>query len=711
MLLTHRAGCERLPLNSLRCSPADTASSFALKIATRLLFLVSVFGPHTSLVVAQAQSSNRSANEQKINRPATGDAVEYGLTLRLLISSKRLEGEGAVRLPAQPQERRTLTMSLRNDMPNPRVEVLEPKAAAGIAQLTEAGADEELTATKRWIIKPRRAIPRNSPILLKVTYAGGSDGPERFPVDPDGTFGIGLGSAWYPLFDGKLAFGRVRYEVPKGNRVIAPGKLIRNFDRGDVSTFEFETKTPSYLAFVAGKYDIVHRREGRIPVSFYLLRERANTEQMLDIVSRAIEFLEDEFGKYPYDDIAVVEITTKAGMAAGFGGAAYPGFFLFRSDYLDLSDIDVSNMGHELSHEWFVYVVAPEGILSRVNTFMQSEGLAEYGGLRTVERLQGPAAGERRRRNNGETVGMLAAGIDFPLAAVPPDERALGYSLILNKGAFVYDMLSRKIGRDRFRAAMHAVTTKYAGRRISWKQFLDEIQKAAGEDLSWFYQQWFDRAGCPRLSLTWRQEGDKLHYTITQVSPTYRLDMPVQIEFADGSAQVQTTKVEQERTDVTVPVTQPVYGLKLDPHFEVLHATTEEWSAGEELRYYTRGALLWDSTKTPEALATFKEGLNHIPKVDSQGVAFLLHLEIGWIHQEAEKWDEAQAEYDLALAQAVRPPNRLPRLYLNIAQVAQKRGDHDRTVWAARNAISADKARGLEGDISRQARELLEERR
>ena len=42
-------------------------------------------------------------------------------------------------------------------------------------------------------------------------------------------------------------------------------------------------------------------------------------------------------------------------------------------------------------------------------------------------------------------------------------------------------MLSRKIGRDQFRAAMHAITTKYAGRRISWKQFLDEIQKAAGQ--------------------------------------------------------------------------------------------------------------------------------------------------------------------------------------------------------------------------------------
>jgi len=670
-----------------------------------LLLTASVIGP--SSVVCAAAGGRPVA----ISAMAAGTAAEYDLTLRLQMASKRLEGEGTVRLPAQPEERPALAMSLRNEMRTPRVEVLEPKAAAGTATLTEAGADETVSATKRWIVTPRQPFPKDRPILLKITYAGGSDGRQRFPVDPEGTFGIGLGSAWYPIFDDRLAFGRVRYEVPKGNRVIAPGKMIRKTDHGDVTTFEFVITTPSYLAFVAGKYDIVHRRDGRIPVSIYLLRERANAEQMLDVVSRAIEFLENEFGKYPYDDIAVVEITNKAGMAAGFGGAAFPGFFLFRSDYLDSSDIDVSNIAHELSHEWFVYVVAPEGILSKVNTFMQSEGLAEYGGLRTVEELQGPAAAERRRRNNGDTVGMLAAGIDFPLAAVPPEERALGYTLILNKGAFVYDMLSRKIGRDRFRAAMHAVTTNYAGRRIGWKPFLDEIQKAAGQDLSGFYRQWFDRPGCPRLSLAWSQEGDRLHYTITQAGPLYRLEMPVQIELADGSAEVRTTTIDRERTDVTVAVAQRVYGVKLDPHFEVLHATAEEWAAGEELRYYTRGFMLWDANKTPEALATFKEGLNHLPPVDAHGAAFLLHMEIGWIQQEAEKWDEARAEYDLALAQAVRPADRLPRLYLNVARVAQKLGDHDRMVWAARNAISADKARGKDGDISREARELLQESR
>jgi len=675
------------------------------RMASGFLLLLAAASVGLSAAVVAADDGTPSATAP----PAVVGGAEYDLTLRLQIPSKRLEGEGTVRLPAQPQDRPTLAMSLRNEMLTPRVEVLEPEAAAGIAKLTEAGADASVSATKRWTVTPRRPFPKDGAILLKIAYAGGSDGRHRFPVDPEGTFGIGLGSAWYPIFDDRLAFGRVRYEVPKGNRVIAPGKLIRKSDRGDVSAFEFEITTPSYLAFVAGKYDIVHRREGRIPVSIYLLRERANAEPMLDVVSRAIEFLENEFGKYPYDEIAVVEITNKAGMAAGFGGAAFPGFFLFRSDYLDLSEIDVSNIAHELSHEWFVYVVAPEGVLSKVNTFMQSEGLAEYGALRTVEELQGPAAAERRRRNNGETVGMLAAGIDFPLAAVPPEERALGYTLILNKGAFVYDMLSRKIGRDRFRAAMHAVTTTYAGRRIGWKPFLDEIQKAAGQDLSGFYRQWFDRGGCPRLSLTWGQEGDQLHYTITQAGPIYRLEMPVQIELADGSAQVRTTKVDQERTDVTLPVAQRVYGVKLDPHFEVLHATADEWSSGEELRYYTRGFMLWDANKTPEALATFKEGLDHLPAVDAHGVAFLLHMEIAWIQQEAEKWDEAKAEYDLALAQAVRPADRLPQLYLNVALVAQKRGDHDRMVWAAHNAISADKARGKDGDISRQARALLQE--
>ena len=270
------------------------------------------------------------------------------------------------------------------------------------------------------------------------------------------------------------------------------------------------------------------------------------------------------------------------------------------------------------------------------------------------------------------------------------------------------DMLSRRLGRERFRMALKAITTKYAGGKVSWAQFLDEIQEKAGEDLGGFYQQWFDRGGCPRLSLTWHQEDNDIHYSITQTGPPYRLELPIQIELADGSALVQTTTVEREQTNVTLPVSHRVYAVRLDPHFEVLHATAEAWSEGEALRYFTRGQMLWDQNKTPEALATFQDGLEHLPEVDSHGVEFLLRKSIGWIHQEADRLEQAKIEYERALALPVRPQTDIARVYLNIALIAQKSGDRERMVWAARNALSCDRARGREGDHSRQALQLLQ---
>jgi len=72
MLLTYRAECERLRLNSLRYSPADKSPSFPLKIATRLLVLVSVVGvPHPtcdrSSTIVQG-ISQRAENQHSVYR-------------------------------------------------------------------------------------------------------------------------------------------------------------------------------------------------------------------------------------------------------------------------------------------------------------------------------------------------------------------------------------------------------------------------------------------------------------------------------------------------------------------------------------------------------------------------------------------------------------------------------------------------------------------
>ncbi len=129
-------------------------------------------------LVAQTRAhrhQNMQPSEQR-SKSAEGNAVppEYDSTIRLFPDRSRLEGSAIIRIPAAPAERGSLAFSLRQDMPSPRVEIVEPKVAAGAAELTDGGDDKDLLVTRRWVVTPHRPFPKNETIVLKVTYSGGS---------------------------------------------------------------------------------------------------------------------------------------------------------------------------------------------------------------------------------------------------------------------------------------------------------------------------------------------------------------------------------------------------------------------------------------------------------------------------------------------------------------------------------------------------------
>ena len=638
--------------------------------------------------------------------PSNGKpVVQYNLAIKLLPDLHRMEVAGSISLPAESSVTELIAFGLRSDVTDLRFEVLKPEVCAGTTELRNLGADKELQATTRWEIKPKSACPANVPVVLKVAYSGGSETNGRgfFNLSSEGSFANGLSTAWYPNFGYHRGTGTLRFTVPKEVVVKASGQLTSKQEIGDQSIYEFTAIKPSVFDFAAGKYTVVRRREGRVPITLYLFKHHPIEDEMLAGTARIMDLLEKEFGAYPFGEFAIVESPTAASRGAGFLGVAFQGFFLARTDFLERNNFEAWYFGHEMTHQWFPYLVKRKG---EGSSLMMDEALAHYGGLRALEQISGSAAAERFRRNGGrDALRLMTAGYDYPLGSLP-DERA-AYSLSNSKGDFIYDMLSRTVGRDKFRTALHNVTGKYAYEALTWNDFLGEIERASGNDLRWFYEQWFNRPGAPTLTLQWSQANGLLKYTIAQGKPVYRLAVPVQIEFSDGTAIMQEAQVRNEKDDVVLKITKPVHIVRLDPHYTVFYATPEQKAEAEALTYFTRGNSQWNFSQTDEALKTFQEGLQHLPEVDAYGVEFLLRLHIGWIHQEATRFDEAKREYELALALPIRLADYLPRLYLNIAQIAQEQGDRKRVVWAAHNVLSTERALGPETGRSRRARELL----
>lgn len=638
--------------------------------------------------------------------PSDGKPLaQYNLAIKLLPDIHRMEVAGTISLPAELSVTELIAFGLRSDVTDLRVEVLKPDVCAGTTELRNVGADKDLQATRRWEIKPKSPCPANVPVVLKVGYTGGSETNGRgfFNLSSEGSFANGLSTAWYPNFGYHRGTGTLRFTVPKDVVVKASGQLTSKQEIGDQTVYEFTAVKPSVFDFAAGKYTVVKRLEGRVPITLYLFKHHPIEDEMLAGTARIMDLLEKEFGAYPFGEFAIVESPTAASQGAGFLGIAFQGFFLTRTDFLERNNFEAWFFGHEMTHQWFPLLVQDK---DEGSSLMMDEALAHYGGLRALEQISGSAAAERFRRSGGkDALRMMTAGYDYPLGSLPDDRAA--YSLSNSKGFIIYDMLSRTVGRDKFRAALRSVTSKYPFSALTWKDFLREIERAPGQSLGWFYEQWFNRPGAPTFTLQWSQANGLLKYTVAQGKPVYRLALPVQIEFADGTAIMQEVQIRNEKDDFVRKIIKPVHAVRLDPRYTVFHATAEQRAEAEAFKYFTRGNHQWNTSQTAEALKTLQEGLQHLPNVDAYGVEFILRLYIGRIHQEANRLDEAKREYELALAQPIRLADHLPRLYLGIAQIAQKQGDRNRVVWAARNVLTTDQALGTESGRSRQARQLL----
>ncbi len=508
----------------------------------------------------------------------------YSLAVDLFPNDRRLEVSGTVRLAAADTARPDVVLSLSERMGEVRVEIVEPSSIAGVANLErmEGGG-----TNVKWIVRPPKPFPPRAPILLRFSYSGGGEIATMYYVGPDIAFASAWGTNWYPLVNGAFdeGVGTLTVSAPLGWSV-ATGGVRRGTAREEArGTFRSSVLHPTYFSFAAGRYTVV-RHAGAVPLSAYLLTKRDHIGPYLEGVGGILHTLTGEFGSFPFSALSLVEVPRDLATRAGFNAVGAAGMLMLNSRAFDAPDTKylLEWLGHELSHQWFPHAVAlrtPPGL------YME-EALAEYGGLRVVETIAGPAAAKQFRTTGFEYdpiysaltyFRLVGAGVDRPLDDLQPslEDRNLAY----NKGFLVFDMLSRELGRTEFQRILHDITRRYRFQHITWHEFLDAIERESGRKLDWFFDQWFRRAGAADFQLSWSQEGDTLHGVIAQAEPYYRARLNVDVRGRGGSHMMRIFETTGPRIEFALPVVFPVQSVILDPDYEVLRWTPEYRAAAD----------------------------------------------------------------------------------------------------------------------------------
>jgi hypothetical protein len=427
------------------------------------------------------------------------------------------------------------------------------------------------------------------PVTFRVRYRLDTAATSNvFGVDDAVAFGSGINTSWYPqIEDGRsLTVGRVRtrrgtgtmrFDVPQGTIVHAVG--APNAGGTDGGRYTFDVRSPAYFNFAAGRFYIRSSSSTTpgVPTAFtYYLAPRDSAGVYARQSLEVLRALSEEFGPYPYDRFAIIELPTDLAQRAGFGGASMEGSILGTTEFLTQS-FNSAYYGHEIGHQWWGVTIRPTGARGAM---MLQEGLAQYGGLRAVERIDGAesALGFRQREypnffghGGEEYFRVVDGGNDAPLADLPVNEQWALY-IADSKGFMVMNVLSNEIGRDRLRSAFYEILRESSRQRLTWDGFVAAITTAAGRDMTWFFEQWFYRTGAPEVAAELDVSGGQA--LVRQLGEPYRLTLDLAFVGSGCPSRTRTTIAAREER-VAFPAGCRPSSVIVDPDYQILRWTPE----------------------------------------------------------------------------------------------------------------------------------------
>ncbi|MFI1771380.1 M1 family metallopeptidase [Thalassobellus citreus] len=299
-------------------------------------------------------------------------------------------------------------------------------------------------------------------------------------------------SNWLPNIDDmndKIEFD-LSIEFDKNYQVIANGKLTDKEINDSTTTWHYDMQNPmsSYLVALAiGKYDkkIKYSKSG-IPLEMYYYPEDLlKFEPTYRYTKQMFDFLEEEIGvPYPWQNYKQVPVKDflYAGMENTSTTIFSDAFVVDSIAFVDKNYVNVN--AHELAHQWFGDLVTET---SGTHHWLQ-EGFATYYALLAERDVFGEDYYYWRLYEYAqELLDQDKAGGSTSLLN-PKSSSTTFYK----KGAWVLHMLREQVGDKAFKVGVKNYLEKYQFENVETDDFISEVEKASGEDLSDFVEIWLE---------------------------------------------------------------------------------------------------------------------------------------------------------------------------------------------------------------------------
>lgn len=352
---------------------------------------------------------------------------------------------------------------------------------------------------------------------------------------------------------------------------------------------------PYLVAIAVGDFAKVTSSHGNIPLGYYVEKGfEKGASKVFASTPEMINYFEKSLGvPFPwqkYDQIVVRDFVSGA-MENTTASIFMEELLLDEREALD-SEWDYI-IAHELFHQWFGDLVTAESW----SNLTLNEAFANYSEYLWNEKRYGQDQADLKLVVEKE--GYFAEAetdskelIRFNYA----DAEDLFDAHSYNKGGLVLHMLRRQLGDAAFFKGLNLYLTQHAFQAVEAHDLRLAMEQVSGQDLNWFFNQWFFAEGHPelRVEVDYSQP-ENLRLRISQLQdlneiPVFQL--PITVSWYEGVVRktkiVQVTKAQQE---LVLENGYPISLVYVNEGQEILMKGNQEMNNAQYLRQFKESQL------------------------------------------------------------------------------------------------------------------------
>lgn len=359
--------------------------------------------------------------------------------------------------------------------------------------------------------------------------------------------------AWFPTIDApnERCTGEIAITIEEKYKTLSNGILMRQELNGNGTRTDFwemdQPHAPYLFMMAIGEFAVVKDKWETIDVDYYVEPNyEKDAKNIFGLTPEMLTFYSNKLGvKYPWKKYSQVVVRDYVSGAMENTTAVIHGDFVQQTTR-ELIDGSAGEdvIAHELFHHWFGDLVTCESW----SNLPLNESFATYGEYLWNEYKYGLDQADYNLQNDLNAYLQEAEEAQADMVRFDYEKREDMFDAhSYQKGGRILHMLRNYLGDDAFFESLKYYLNKHQYTDVEMHEFRMACEDISGEDLNWFFNQWFFASGHPQLNITYLyDEASKTQLVnIEQMqdfrtTPLYKLPLKIDL-YVDGK--VETHKV------------------------------------------------------------------------------------------------------------------------------------------------------------------------